>query len=135
MKPKLYLLAVGLCAVCLFAASPTIINRNGQWPPQGNSYGFGGPFEIRWQPCPLSLTDVATRDVRLINVTVSNTTAGALTFTFQTKDGSPIALPLSGSIPANTAVNFNIPAGLLSTGGMSVQASGAGLLYSAVWTN
>lgn len=134
MKPKLYLLAVGLGA-CLFAASPTIINRNGQWPPQGNAFGFGGPFEIRWQACPLSLTDVSTRDARLIGVTVSNTTAGALTFTFQTKDASPLALPLSGSIPANTAVNFSIASGLLSTGGMSVQASGAGLLYAVQFTN
>lgn len=134
MKPKLYLLAVGLCA-CLFAASPTIINRNGQWPPQGNSFGFGGPMEIRYQAIPLTLTDVAAKDARIISVTVFNNTAGALTLTLQTKDASPLPLPLNGSIPANASVSFNIPTGLLSTGGFSVQSSGAGLYYSAVWTN
>jgi hypothetical protein len=136
MKRKLYLLAVGLCACGLLAAPPTVINRTGRpASPTMAQFANGGPFEIYWQAVPTSLSDVATVDTHLLSVTVSNTTGGALTFTFQTKDASPLALPLSGSIPANTAVNFNIPAGLLSKGGMSVQASSTGLLYSLVWTN
>jgi hypothetical protein len=124
----------------LFAASPTAINRNAQWPPQaGSQYGFGGPFEIYWQVVPQTLTDVCSGatcgDVHLIAVTFYNSGASAATITFQTKDASPLPLPLSGSIAAGTSVSWNQPAGLLSKGGFSIEASASGVYYSAVWTN
>lgn len=117
-------------------ASPTIVNRNGKWPPfTVGGAAFGGPFEIRWAAAPTALTDVDVVDSRIIGVAVLNSSGGALTFTLQTKDASPIALPTTGSLAAGASVIFNIPFGILSTAGFSVQASGAGLLYSVTWTH
>lgn len=92
-----------------------------------------GNMTFYYQAVPTTLTDVATSDCQLLSVTVVNTTGGALTFTFHTKDASPLSLPLAASIPANTSVNFNIPAGMLCKGGMSVEASATGLYFSLVW--
>ena len=116
-------------AACLFAASPAILTRM-DWP-----RAYGGPYEIYYQAVPTTLTDVDTRDSRLIGLCVTNTTAGALTFTIQTKDGTPLALPYSGSLAANSSSCNNLPFGVLSKGGFSVQAGGAGLLYGVVWTH
>lgn len=114
--------------------SPTVITRTG-WLYTNQHYAYGGPYEIAYQAVPTSLTDVDTKDSRLLGICILNTTAGALTFTIQTKDGSPLLLPLGGSIAANAFSSVSIPFGLLSKGGFSVQASGAGLLYSVVWTH
>lgn len=115
-------------------ASPTVITRLG-WLGTEQNYAYGGPFEIYYQAVPTALTDVDTRDSRLLGYSIANTTAGALTFTIQTKDASPLALPLGGSIAANSSAFVSIPFGMLSKGGFSVQASGGGLLYSVVWTH
>jgi hypothetical protein len=122
----LMFLALGLP---LLAQSPTVITRM-DW-----ARAYGGPYEVYYQAVPTSLTDVDTRDAHLLGYCVSNSTTGALTFTIQTKDASPLPLPLTGSITANTAVCNNTPFGLLSKGGFSVQAGGAGLYYQAVWTH
>jgi hypothetical protein len=96
---------------------------------------YGGPYEIPWQAVPTTLTALDTRDVHLIGYCVSNNTGASLVFTIQTKDGSPLPLPLSGTVAANTAVCNNSPFGLLAKGGFSVQAGGTGLYYQVVWTH
>jgi len=121
--------ALVAAGVPLGAASPAVVTRM-DWP-----RSYGGPYEVYYQAVPTALTDVDTRDVRLLGYCVFNNTAGALTFTIQTKDASALALPLTGPVPANTAVCNNSPFGMLSKGGFSVQASGAGLFYGVVWTH
>jgi hypothetical protein len=118
-----------LLAVPLMAQSPKVITRSG-W-----SINYGGPYEIYYQAVPTALTDLDTRDSRLIGYCVYNNTAGPLTFTIQTKDASPVPLPLTGSLAVGTAACNNTPFGLLSKGGFSVQASGAGLYYGVIWTH
>lgn len=117
-------------------ASPTLLNRNGKWPPftMGGA-SFGGPWDFVYQAVPTALTDVSTVTSHIVGLVVYNPTGGALTFTIQTKDASPLALPLSGSIAAAGFSIVDIPFGLLCNGGFSVQGSGAGLLYSAVFTH
>lgn len=129
MKSIKLLVCFALLAMIVFAASPTVLTRT-HWPT-----AYGGPYDVYYQAVPTSLTALDTRDVRLLGVCVYNSTSGALTFTIQTKDASPLALPLTGSIAANTTVCNNTPWGLLSTGGFSVQASGSGLLYQVTWTH
>ena len=96
---------------------------------------YGGPYEVAYQAVPTSLTAPDTRDVHLLGYCVLNSTGSAVTFTIQTKDATPLPLPLSGSIAANSSACNNTPFGLLSKGGFSVQASAAGLYYQAVWTH
>lgn len=137
MKRFLIVLA-GLGAVAI--AQVTVLNRTANWPPySGASYSLGGPYEVAYQAVPTSLTAIDTRSSHFIGYCVSNSSGGALTFTIQTKDGSPLPLPITGSIPAlgspGSSVCFNAPFGLLSTGGFSVQASGAGLYWAAAWTH
>lgn len=85
-----------------------------------------------WKQAPTTLTSLVAVDSRIISVTFYNSTAGALTVTFQTNDASPLALPLSGSLAANTTVSLNIPAGLLCKAGFSLTAP-TGVYYSIVW--
>ncbi len=128
----LLLMCVGMAA---FAQSPTLVNRTGQVViPTGNA-AFGGPYEIYWQAVPTSLTDVSTRDAHLASYCFHNSSGGALTITIQTKDGSPLALPLSGSSLAAGADACLVLNGLLSKGGFSVQSSGSGMLYYVQFTN
>lgn len=123
-----------LCVLCLHAAAPTLINRTGKpVSPSGNGM-YGGPYEFYYQAVPQTLTDVATADVHILSYCFYNSTGGALTLTVQTKDVSPLALPLSGSLAATTVACLTMN-GLLSKGGFSVQSSGAGMLYYAQFTN
>lgn len=127
-----------LTAALLWAVNPvfTTVNRDATWPPQaGSSYKFGGPYEIYWQAVPTALTDFDTRDVHIIGYCFYNPTGGSITLTIQTKDASPLALPLSGPIATGISVCTNAPFGILSKGGWSAQAGGAGALMSAVWTH
>lgn len=132
-------LLASVIGVLLTAQTPTVLSRNNKWPPQGSAFSFGGPFEIYYQAVPTSLTAISTHDAHLIGYCVSNSSGGALTFTIQTADASPLPLPITGSIPAlgsaGSSVCFNAPFGLLSKGGFSIQASGSGLYYQLVWTN
>jgi hypothetical protein len=115
--------------VALWAQSPTIVNR------VSSGKALGGPYEVYWQAVPTTLTALDTRDSRLQGYCVANSTAGALTFTIQTRDATPLPLPLSGSVAANSSTCLNIPFSVLSKGGFSVQASAAGLYYTVVWTH
>jgi hypothetical protein len=137
---SLLLLAIVL-VLPVHAANPVfggVVNRTAQWPPQaGPSYGFGGPFELLWQAVPTTLTDLSssTGNIHIIGMTVCNFTGGAIVLTWQTKDASPLSLPLAGSIAANTCVDWNRPSGLGSTGGASMSAASTGLSVGVVWTN
>ena len=119
-----------LCALLLSLPLGAQTITRSSWPTN-----YGGPYEIYYQAVPTSLTGFETRDVHLLGYCVFNSTASALTFTIQSKDTSPLPLPLNGSIAANTAACNNSPFGLLSKGGFSVQASGTGLYYQMVWTH
>jgi hypothetical protein len=127
-------LFVGLAGLLLggltaLPQTPAVVNRF------GSAKALGGPYEIYWQAVPTTLTALDTRDMRLQGYCVVNSTGSALTFTIQTRDSTPLPLPLSGSIAANSSTCLNIPFGLLSKGGVSVQASGAGLYHTVVWTH
>lgn len=135
----LFLVLLVLFVVALWAASlpqcsgstvtGCMVTRQG-WP---NAYG--GPYDVYTQAVPTSLTTVDALTSRILGVCVENTTGGAVTFTFQTGDGTPLALPPNGSIPANSQVCNNTPWGMLANGGFAVQAGGTGLLYQASWTH
>jgi len=92
-----------------------------------------GVMNIAPKAAPTSLTQVTPYDAMLFGVTVTNTTAGALTFTLQSRDASPIAFLSAVSIPANSSYVVAIPFGLWMVRGFSVVASGAGLNYYAQW--
>lgn len=126
--------AVIVAALTLQGASPTLINRTGKAvSPSGNGM-YGGPYEIYWQAVPTSLTDVATADAHILSYCFYNSTGGALTLTIQTKDGSPLPLPLSGSLGAGITACLTLN-GLLSKNGFSVQSSGGSMYYTVQFTN
>jgi hypothetical protein len=137
MKSPRFLLALFLIlASSLWPVTLPSVSRDSTWPPQaGSSYKFGGPYEVPWQAVPTSLSDLSTRDSHIIGYCFYNSTGGSLTLTIQTKDATPLPLPISGPITSGTSVCSNAPFGILSKGGWSVQASGAGILFNAVWTN
>lgn len=106
-----------------------IVTRQG-WP-----QAYGGPYDVYTQAVPTSLTAVDVLTSHILGICVANTTGSPITFTFQTGDGSPLVLAPSGPISANTQVCNNTPWGVLTNGGFSVQAGGAGLVYSMSWTH
>lgn len=136
-KTVLVVAGVVLLAALLYAASlpnctgttvtGCIATRQG-WP-----QAYGGPYDVYWQAVPTGLTQVDAKTSHIIGYCVGNTTGGALTFTIQTGDGTPLALPGNGSIPAATQICNNTPWGLLVNGGFSVQGSGSGLFYGITW--
>jgi hypothetical protein len=127
-----------VAAVTLLATNPveTSTSRNSQWPPQaGAAYNFGGPYEVAYKAVPTTLTDLDTQTIHLLGYCFYNSTAGALTITIQTKDASPLPLPLSGALAAGGVACFSFPAGLKSTGGASLSTTTSGMYYHAVWTH
>lgn len=80
-----------------------------------------------------AMTDVVTSDVRLAEITLTNTTAGALTVTVQDKQGSPLAFLSAVSIAANTTYVVETPGLRYMPGGVSWQASGAGIVGYMSW--
>jgi hypothetical protein len=133
------LVAIALLATTfMWAANPLepSVSRDSAWPPQsGASFRFGGPYEIPYKAVPTTLTDLSTRDSHIIGYCFYNSTGGTVTLTVQTKDATPVPLPLSGPITSGVSVCFNAAWGILSKGGWSVQASGTGVFYHGVWTN
>jgi hypothetical protein len=144
MKPiSFVLLAYLIAASALMAVNPVfsnVVSRNSQWPPQGSNFSFGGPFEIPWQAVPTTLTDLSTRDTHIIGYCFYNSTSSAITLTIQTKDASPLPLPISGPIAGSsagvpgTSVCPNLPFGILAKGGWSVQAGSSGVYMNAMWS-
>jgi hypothetical protein len=118
---------VALLGLPAVAQSPTVITRT-NW-----ATSYGGPYEIYYQAVPTSSTNLDSRDVHLLGYCVYNNTGGSLTFTIQSRDGSPLPLPVTGAIGAGSSACNNSPFGILVKGGFSVVASGSGLYYQVVW--
>lgn len=137
MKILLVAAVAAVMGVWLFAAPPTPISRNNQWPPQGQYFAFGGPFEFVSQAMPTTSTVVTAKTAHLLGIWLHNPTGGSnVTVTVKDGQGTPQPLPYDGQvIPAGTDTAFNVPFGVLASGGITVQASGAGLTYQIVYTN
>lgn len=97
---------------------------------------FGGPFtqlpsEVTSGPAAVpnsGMTDITTVDTEVALITITNTTAGALTITIQDKQTSPQALATSHSISANSELSYDFNPPRLFIGGVSWQASNTGLV-------
>jgi hypothetical protein len=95
--------------------------------------------QVNPQAVPTSLstvvttTNILTGGVYLDTLTVSNTTAGAVTLLVQDQQGTPVAFIPTQSIAANTTVTWVFPSGVWLPGGFSIQAGGAGLRFYASW--
>jgi len=132
---RLLITAFGLGAMLLLAAPPTTFNRNGGWPPQGQSYKFGGSFEFYYQQMPTAATDLTTKDAHIIGYCVYNSNATTATVTLHTKDASPLPIPGDGVLNASTAFCNNSPFGMYVKGGITVQASATGVYYYFNYSN
>ena len=82
---------------------------------------------------PTSLTDVVTSDVRVVEITLTNNTSGAITVTVQDKQGSPQAFLSSISVPANSVYVIETPGLRFMPGGVSWQASDTGIVGYVSW--
>jgi hypothetical protein len=125
----LYLWAASLPGCGASNTVACIVTRSA-WP-----QAYGGPYDVYYQAVPTTLTVVDAATSHLLGYCVSNTTGSAVTFTIETGDASPLTLPLTGSISANTQVCANLPWGLLTNGGFAVQAGSTGMLWQATWTH
>lgn len=83
---------------------------------------------------PAVATDLTTIDTWLFQITVANTTGGALTFTVIDKQTSPVTLLAAVSIAANTTYIIRWPEPVFMSGGVNWSASGAGLTADVVAT-
>lgn len=88
-----------------------------------------GDVQIKPQAVPTSTTVVGASDAYLKTITVTNTTAGALTFTLADRQASPIAVLSAVSVAANTTYLIVFPVPYWCPGGFTVAASGAGLNF------
>jgi hypothetical protein len=93
--------------------------------------GGSGAIQIKPQAVPTSTTVVAASDAYLKVITVSNPTAGAITFTLADRQGSPISVLGAVSIAANTSYIISWPDDRLywCPNGFTVTSSGAGLTF------
>jgi hypothetical protein len=90
------------------------------------------PSQVKPQAVPASVTVVAIYDAYLQMVTVTNTTAGALTFTLADRQSTPVAVLSAVSIAANTTYVITFPL-YWCPGGFTVLAGGSGLNFYASW--
>lgn len=79
------------------------------------------------QVVPTDATDLTTTDTRIYQLSVCNTTAGALTITIKDKQATPRNVLTAVSIAANTAYILAWPEGLFCDDGVNWIASGSGL--------
>ena len=93
-----------------------------------------GAVQIKPQAVPTSSTAVTGYDAYLKMITVTNTTAGALTFTLADGQAAPVAVLQAVPIAANTTYVISFPSLYWCPGGFTVAASGAGLRFYATWT-
>lgn len=83
------------------------------------------------QAVPAVATNFNSANTWVMEILVSNNTAGALTFTITDRQTSPQALATAISIPANSGLLFNFePFGQYMPGGIVWNASGAGMTGS-----
>jgi hypothetical protein len=86
---------------------------------------------------PATLTAFSTATSVIYQISVSNTTAGSLTFLVEDNQTSAQALVPTISIPANTNIIMSWPEGVKMLGGINWQASSTGLtaeIYGMVQT-
>lgn len=76
---------------------------------------------------PAVAADVTTTDTVIYQISITNTTAGALTLTIKDKAGTPSELFEAVSIAANTTYVAAFPFGEHMVGGVNWVASGVGL--------
>ena len=81
---------------------------------------------------PAVATDLTTTDTRIWQITVANTTAGALTFTLKDRQATPRYICAAVSIAANTTYILAWPEGQFGSSGLNWSGSGAGLEASVV---
>lgn len=79
------------------------------------------------QAIPSSPTDISTKDTYVFQISLTNGSGGALTFTLSDKQGTPIEGMKATSIANASTVSFNWEEGLFCKGGVTWGASGAGL--------
>lgn len=92
-----------------------------------------GTVQIKPQAVPTSTTTITAFDAYLKTITVSNPTAGAITFTLSDKQASPIAILGAVSIAANTTYVIVWPELYWCPGGFTVTSSGSGLTFYGKW--
>lgn len=81
---------------------------------------------------PTGATDLTTTDSRLYQISIANTTAGALTITIKDRQSTPRNICTAASIAANTTYILVWPEGLFCSSGINWIASGSGLEASVV---
>jgi hypothetical protein len=127
MKTKLKMTILFVAAALLLGAAVTTTRTY-------NSSGSGPTFEIYPMAVPTSsMSDVVTGDVRVNEITLTNTTGSAITVTVQDKQTSPQAFLSAISVGANSTYVIETPSLRLFPGGVSWQASGAGIVGYVSW--
>ncbi len=91
--------------------------------------------QIKPRAVPTSPTAATSVDAYIVTLTITNTTAGAITFTLTDQQASPTDLMTAVSIAANSTYIVPIPNGayIWCPGGFKVSAGGAGLNWYAKW--
>jgi hypothetical protein len=123
------IIALFIAALPLLGQNPATCNT--ATIPICSSGSPSGAVQVKPQAVPTSTTAVTTYDAYLQTITISNPTAGAITFTLSDRQGSPIAAIPTVSIPANTVYVVVWPEGrsYWCPGGFTVSAGGAGLTF------
>lgn len=81
---------------------------------------------------PAVATDLTTADTRLWQISVANTTSGAITFTVKDRQTTPRNILAAVSIAGNTSYVMSWPEGIFCSSGINWSASGAGLESSII---
>ncbi len=82
------------------------------------------------QAMPSTPTNLTSTDTYIFQLTVSNTTGGALTITISDRATSAKALFTTVSIAANSTQIYSFPEGVKMKGGITWSASNTGLVAS-----
>jgi hypothetical protein len=117
-------LAAALLIPCAFAQNATCNNSTPALCGPGSP---AGDTQIKPQAVPTASQVVTTYDAYLKTITITNTTAGALTFTLSDRQPSPVAVLAAVAVAANTTYVIVFPNFYWCPSGFSVVASGAGL--------
>jgi hypothetical protein len=84
------------------------------------------------QVVPATLTSVVSKDAWIYQIVVANITGSAVTFLVQDKQGTPLAVVPTVSIPANTAIIITFPFATRLIGGFSWQAGTGSALNAEI---
>jgi hypothetical protein len=132
-RSKVLLLAVALASIShVYGQVATCNSATVPLCTQGNS---GSDVQLKPQAVPTSTTIITAQDAYLKGVTVSNPTAGAITFSLCDRQAAPICVLPAVSIAANTTYVIVWPELRLywCPFGFTATSSGAGLTYYAGW--